>query len=70
MNEYFEVQGTELAAAALYRINDLKTGRKTPAPVLERVLLGPVKNTAVTATEIFGGYFLALVIGVLLALVG
>ncbi len=43
--------GTELVAAALYRINDLKTGRKPAAPLLERVLLGPVKNTSVAAVR-------------------
>jgi leucyl aminopeptidase len=34
----------ELAGAALYRINDLKTARKPPAPALKKVLAGPVRR--------------------------
>ncbi|MBK7249513.1 MAG: leucyl aminopeptidase [Gammaproteobacteria bacterium] len=33
---------TELTAASLYRVNDLKTGKKPKPPALERVLIGPV----------------------------
>jgi leucyl aminopeptidase len=33
----------EIAGATLYRINDLKTGKKPPAPVLERIVAGPVR---------------------------
>jgi leucyl aminopeptidase len=36
----------ELTGAALYRINDLKTGRKPPAPALKKVLAGPVRRAA------------------------
>jgi leucyl aminopeptidase len=36
----------ELTGAALYRINDLKTGRKPPAPALKKVLVGPVRRAA------------------------
>ena len=39
----------ELTGAALYRINDLKTARKPPAPALKRVLAGPVRRA--TAAE-------------------
>jgi leucyl aminopeptidase len=36
----------EITASALYRVNDLKTGRKPPAPALKKVLAGPVRRTA------------------------
>jgi leucyl aminopeptidase len=36
----------ELTGAALYRINDLKTGRKPPPPALKKVLAGPVRRAA------------------------
>jgi leucyl aminopeptidase len=36
----------EVTGAALYRINDLKTGRKPPAPALAKVLVGPVRKAA------------------------
>jgi leucyl aminopeptidase len=36
----------ELTGAALYRINDLKTARKPPAPALKKVLVGPVRRAA------------------------
>ena len=39
----------ELAGAALYRINDLKTARKPPPPALKKVLAGPVRRA--TAAE-------------------
>jgi leucyl aminopeptidase len=38
----------ELTGAALYRINDLKTARKPPAPALKKVLAGPVRRAAAT----------------------
>ena len=41
---YFGRAVAELAGAALYRINDLKTGKKSPPPVLTRVLAGPVRT--------------------------
>jgi leucyl aminopeptidase len=36
----------ELAGAAVYRINDLKTARKPPPPALKKVLAGPVRRAA------------------------
>ncbi len=36
----------EITGSALYRVNDLKTGRKPPAPALKKVLAGPVRRTA------------------------
>lgn len=35
----------EIAGATLYRINDLKTGKKPPAPALKKVLAGPVRRS-------------------------
>ncbi len=43
---YFGRSVAELAGAALYRINDLKTGKKPPLPELKRVLAGPVRRAA------------------------
>src|SRR5205823_537859 len=34
----------ELTGAALYRVNDLKTGKKAPASALAKVLAGPVRK--------------------------
>jgi leucyl aminopeptidase len=36
----------EVVSGALYRINDLKTGRKPPPPALSKVLIGPVRKPA------------------------
>src|SRR5215472_11401459 len=36
----------EIAASALYRVNDLKTGKKPAAPALGKVLAGPVRSAA------------------------
>jgi leucyl aminopeptidase len=41
---YFGRAVAELAGATLYRINDLKTGKKPPAPALKKVLAGPVRK--------------------------
>ena len=41
----------EIAHAALYRVNDLKTGKKPKAPVLEQLKLGPVKTPSVAAVR-------------------
>jgi leucyl aminopeptidase len=43
---YFGRAVAELTGAALYRVNDLKTGKKTPAPALAKVLAGPVRKAA------------------------
>ena len=34
----------ELAGTVLYRVNDLKTGRKPPPPALRKILAGPVRK--------------------------
>ena len=36
----------QIAGSTLYRINDLKTGKKPPAPRLERLVVGPVRAEA------------------------
>src|SRR5215472_17859796 len=41
---YFGRAVAEVAGATLYRINDLKTGKKPPAVVLKKVLAGPVRK--------------------------
>jgi leucyl aminopeptidase len=41
---YFGRAVAEIAGATLYRINDLKTGKKPPAPSLKKVLAGPVRK--------------------------
>jgi leucyl aminopeptidase len=41
---YFGRAVAEIAGATLYRINDLKTGKKPPAPSLRKVLAGPVRK--------------------------
>ena len=43
---YFGRAVAEIAAGSLYRINDLKTGKKPKAAPLERVLAGPVPKSA------------------------
>jgi leucyl aminopeptidase len=41
---YFGRAVAEIAGSTLYRINDLKTGKKPPAATLKRVLAGPVRR--------------------------
>jgi leucyl aminopeptidase len=43
---YFGRSVAEITGAALYRINDLKTGKKAAPPALTRVLAGPVRRAA------------------------
>jgi leucyl aminopeptidase len=43
---YLGRQVAELSGAALYRVNDLKTAKKAPAPALKKVLAGPVRKAA------------------------
>jgi leucyl aminopeptidase len=47
LDDYYLGRGiAEIAGSALYRINDLKTARKPPAPALKKVLAGPVRKAA------------------------
>jgi leucyl aminopeptidase len=48
---YFGRAVAEIAGAALYRTNDLKTAKKPKPPALSRVLAGPVRKTGIDATE-------------------
>jgi leucyl aminopeptidase len=41
----------EITAAVLYRVNDLKTGKRPAAPVLERVIAGPVRTAGSQAAQ-------------------
>ncbi|HUA89379.1 MAG TPA: leucyl aminopeptidase [Steroidobacteraceae bacterium] len=43
---YFGRQVAELTGTALYRINDLKSGKKPAAAALKRVLAGPVRKAS------------------------
>lgn len=43
---HFGRSSAELLAASLYRVNDLKTGQRPPAPLLDRLLIGPVAPAA------------------------
>ncbi|HEX5460704.1 MAG TPA: leucyl aminopeptidase [Steroidobacteraceae bacterium] len=45
---YFGRAVAEIAAGSLYRINDLKSGKKPKAASLEQVLAGPVPRSAAT----------------------
>ncbi|HUN26724.1 MAG TPA: leucyl aminopeptidase [Steroidobacteraceae bacterium] len=52
LDDYYLGRGVaEIAGSALYRINDLKTGKKPPAPVLERLLAGPVRAAGLGAAR-------------------
>ena len=52
LDDYYFGRGVaEIAAGSLYRVNDLKTGKKTKPPALQRVLAGPVRKTGSEATE-------------------
>jgi len=41
----------EITAAVLYRVNDLKTGKRPPAPALERLSAGPVRTSGNQAAQ-------------------
>jgi leucyl aminopeptidase len=46
LDDYYFGRGVaELCAATLYRINDLKSGKKPPAAALKQVLTGPVRRS-------------------------
>ncbi|HEX4267321.1 MAG TPA: leucyl aminopeptidase [Steroidobacteraceae bacterium] len=48
---YFGRAVAEIAATGLYRINDLKTGKKPKPARLEQVLAGPVSKSAAAAVD-------------------
>lgn len=45
---YLGRQIAEITGAALYRVNDLKSGKKPSAPALKKVLAGPARKAAAT----------------------
>ena len=45
---YLGRQIAEITGGALYRVNDLKSGKKPSAPALKKVLAGPVRKAAAT----------------------
>lgn len=49
----------EIAGTVLYRINDLKTARKPPAPALKKVLAGPARKAAAMQRGLTHGAALA-----------
>ncbi len=52
LDDYWLARATaEIAAAALYRVNDLKTGKKPRPPALARILAGPVAASGVAAAR-------------------
>ncbi|HTT03361.1 MAG TPA: leucyl aminopeptidase [Steroidobacteraceae bacterium] len=63
---YFGRCVAEIVGSVLYRINDLKTGKKPPAPALERLVAGPVRpaGTAAARRGLEHGQGLALSMGV------
>jgi len=48
---YFARAAAELTCAGLYRINDLKSGRRPRPPALARVLIGPVDSAALASVR-------------------
>src|ERR1700744_2382670 len=48
---YFGRAVAEIVGKSLYRVNDLKTGKKPKTPVLQKVLAGPVKKSGIEAAE-------------------
>jgi len=48
---YFGRAVAEIVGNSLYRVNDLKTGKKPKTPALQRVLAGPVKKSGLAAAE-------------------
>lgn len=48
---HFARSSADAVHAALYRINDLKTGKKPPAPALNHVKFGPVRAQSVAAAR-------------------
>ncbi len=52
LDDYWLARATaEITAAALYRVNDLKTGKKPRLPALSRILAGPVATSGVAAAR-------------------
>jgi leucyl aminopeptidase len=52
---YLGRQIAEITGAALYRVNDLKSGKKPSAPALRKVLAGPARKAGATARGLAEG---------------
>jgi leucyl aminopeptidase len=63
---YFGRSLAELAGSALYRVNDLKSGKKPAPPALQRILAGPVKGAGIAQVRrgLQHGQALGLAMGV------
>jgi leucyl aminopeptidase len=61
---YFGRAVAEIASAALYRVNDLKTGKKPAPGALGKVLAGPVRNAAAAARGLEHGAAIAAAVSV------
>ncbi|MBV8784253.1 MAG: leucyl aminopeptidase [Gammaproteobacteria bacterium] len=61
---YLGRQVAELTGSALYRINDLKTGKKPPAAALKRVLAGPVRKASAAERGLEQGQAIAAAMNV------
>jgi leucyl aminopeptidase len=61
---YFGRAVAEIAGGAMYRINDLKTGKKPPPAALKQVLAGPVRKAAAAARGLAHGSAIAAAQGV------
>jgi leucyl aminopeptidase len=48
---YFGRAIAEIAGAAMYRVNDLKTAKKSKAPAMQRILAGPVRKSGIEEAE-------------------
>jgi leucyl aminopeptidase len=48
---YFGRAVAEIVGSTLYRVNDLKTTKKTKSPALQKVLAGPVRKNGIQDTE-------------------
>jgi leucyl aminopeptidase len=57
---YLGRQVAELTGAALYRINDLKSAKKPPAPALKKVLAGPVRKASAAQRGLHEGAAVAV----------
>jgi leucyl aminopeptidase len=61
---YLGRQVAELTGAALYRVNDLKSAKKPPAPALKRVLAGPVRKVSAAQRGLNEGAAVAVAQGI------
>jgi leucyl aminopeptidase len=50
-DHYFGKSVAELAGIALYRVNDLKTGKKPKLPAIESIVAGPVRASGAAAVR-------------------